>query len=373
MDKIKRFITCNVPVAACNFRCSYCYLPQKGRAYTGKKANLPHSVEFIAKCFSKERLGGACHLNFCAPGETLLYSEIVPLVKALAAEGHFCSIITNGILSKRFDEIVSFCTDDEKSRLFIKFSFHWMQLKEKNLFETFVANVNKMKNAGVSFTVEITPHDELVPYIDEIKEFSIKNFGALPHITVARNEGKKEIALLTKYSREEYRKIWSQFDSTLFDFKFAVFGVRRNEFCRAGELTLNLDLGSGDYCQCFCGAFLGNIYDLSKPVNFRPIGRCRLPHCFNAHGYISLGAIQKLDDGIKIPTYAEERDRLCADGSHWLQPVYREFLSHHAWENAPAIPCEEQKHRIASSGMYIFFSKIRHLPLRIKRKLFRKK
>ena len=95
------------------------------------------------------------------------------------------------------------------------------------MMSKFIGNVNRIKNSGISYTIEITPHDELVPFIDEIKEFSIREFGALPHITVARNEGTDDIALLTKYSREEYYNIWSQFDSALFKFKLSIFNQNR--------------------------------------------------------------------------------------------------------------------------------------------------
>lgn len=367
-DKIKRFITCNVPVSACNFRCSYCYLPQKGNAYTGENTSLPYPIEYIAKCFSIERLGGVCHLNFCAPGETLLYKDIIPLVQALIREGHYCSIVTNGVLSNRFDEIIKYFSIEECKKLFIKFSFHWFQLREKGLLNQFVLNVNKMKRVGVSYTIEITPHDELVQCIDEIKEFCLNHFQALPHITVARNEGTKEIELLTSCSKEEYKKIWSVFDSALFDFKINTFNIKRDEFCRAGELTLNLDLGSGDYFQCFKGAYLGNIYNLSKSMNFQPIGKCLMPHCFNAHSYIALGAIKKLQNNIKIPTYAEERDRVCNDGTRWLQPEYNDFLSHYTWENSPEISRTEEKRIIVFSKFYLFISKFKFFRTRIFKK-----
>lgn len=52
-----------------------------------------------------------------------------------------------------------------------------------------------------SFTIEVTPSDELIPYIDEMKEVSLREFGALPHITVARDESKPDYPLLTKLSK----------------------------------------------------------------------------------------------------------------------------------------------------------------------------
>ena len=59
-----------------------------------------------------------------------------------------------------------------------------------------------------SFTIEVTPSDELIPYIDEMKEVSLREFGALPHITVARDESKPDYPLLTKLSKDDYIKTW---------------------------------------------------------------------------------------------------------------------------------------------------------------------
>lgn len=132
-----------------------------------------------------------------------------------------------------------------------------------------------------------------MPYIDELKRFSMKEFGALPHITVARNEGTSKIDLLTKYSKEEYRDIWSTFDSRLFDFKLSVFNQRRKEFCYAGCWSLAVNLEDGNYSQCYIGSRLGNIKEMDKPINFRPIGKCREPHCFNAHAFWHLEIFQK--------------------------------------------------------------------------------
>ena len=155
--------------------------------------------------------------------------------------GHYADIITNGTITKKFDELINTLNYEEQSRLMIKFSFHYLMLKQTDLMQTFVDNVNKIKNSNISYSIEITPHDELIEYIDDIKDFSLKNFGALPHITVARDMDTKEIALLTDYSRDEYQKIWGQFESPMFDFKFSTFNKRRKEFCYAGDWSIKLN------------------------------------------------------------------------------------------------------------------------------------
>lgn len=326
---IKRFITCHVPVYACNFRCSYCYVGQHQNAYQDGIKQFIFDPEAISRFFSVERLGGFCYFNMCGNGETLLHPQIIELVSFLTKQGHFVDIITNGVLTDKFRKIIETFDEFQKSHLFIKFSYHYLELKKRNLMNTFIDNVNMIKDSEISYTIEITPHDELIPYIDEIKEFSLKNFGALPHITVARNEDTKEIALLSKYSKEEYGKIWSVFDSPLFDFKLKIFGEKRTEFCYAGEYSLYCNLATGDYFQCYCGDWLGNIKNLKKAIHFRAIGKCRLPHCFNGHAFLSFGNIPEL----KTPTYAEERNRTMGGGIEWLKKNTADFFNTKTSEN----------------------------------------
>lgn len=323
MEGIKRFITLRIPVYACNFRCSYCYVGQHQGAY--KKGIIPFikSPEYIAKFFLKERLGGKCYFNCCADGETTLHPQLVELVSRLTGEGHFVDIITNGSQTEKLKVLCSQLDNFQKENLFIKFSFHYLELKRRNLLEEYVSNVNLIKNSGISYTVEITPHDELIPYIDEIKEFSLKNFGALPHITVARNEATNKIELLTKLSRDKYIKTWSVFDSALFDFKISIFGKKRKEFCYAGLWSLNVNLHTGFYSQCYIGDRLGNICDISKPINFRPICRCRQPHCFNGHAFLAFGLCPDLE----TTSYMAERNRKrMGGGGEFLTSPVKEFF-----------------------------------------------
>ena len=112
-------------------------------------------------------------------------------------------------------------------------------MRNKKISGKFIVYVCAVKTdaweAGASITVEITPSDELEPYIDEVKEFSIKHFGALPHITIGRNELKPGYVRLTKHTEEEYNKIWGQFDSELFRFKTHIWEKKIKDFCYAGK------------------------------------------------------------------------------------------------------------------------------------------
>ncbi len=324
-DKIKRFIDCNFPVKTCNLRCHYCYVTQN-REFEKELPKFKYTPEHITKALSKERLGGVCNINICGEGETMLPPEIIPITKGLLENGHYVNLITNGTISKRFDELCEF-PKELLSRLFIKFSFQFLELKRLHLLGTYVENVHKMQQAGASFSIEITPNDELIPYIEEIKQFSIDNFGALPHITVARNNMDKNLPILTNLSRTEYQKVWGQFNSEMFNYKMKCFNVKRKEFCYAGAWTAFLMMGSGELKQCYLGKTINsNIYEnIDKPIDFNmPIGyKCPDAHCFNSHAWLCFGDIPEH----QAPTYAEIRNRICNDGSEWLKPKIKNFFS----------------------------------------------
>ncbi len=329
MDKIVKFIDCYVPTEACNFKCAYCYIPTL-QNFANKTRKLNYDPEHIGKALTKERLGGVCIFNLCAGGETLLSNDVVPITEELVKNGHYVMIVTNGSISKKFDEIIKI-PKKYHDQIFIKFSYHFLELKKLNLMDKFFDNVKKMKDAGISYTIELTPGDVYIPYIDEIKKTCLEKAGALPHVTVARVEN-EEIPIMTELSREEYIKTWSQFDSPMFDFKIKVFGEKRKEFCYAGKWSYILDLGTGDLRQCYRGRVLQNIFkDISSPIKEEPIGYCcPEPHCFNSHAFLAYGDIPELE----TPTFAEQRNRISEiDGSEWLCPKMKQIMSQRLYDN----------------------------------------
>jgi hypothetical protein len=207
----------------------------------------------------------------------------------------------------------------------------------------FCENVAKVRNAGCSVSVEITPYDDLIPDIDAIKTFSMERFGTLPHITVARDEINRKNGLprYTKLPKEEYEKVWGQFDSELFRFKSAIFQQKIRSFCYAGQWDFVLDLPTGNARQCYCGDFLQNIFqDIALPLRERPVGTyCQQHHCYNGHAFLTLGLVPEYS----CPSYADMRDRVCTDGSHWLSPRMAAFFSQKLYENNEELSNSEKR------------------------------
>lgn len=364
MDKIKRYIDCYIPTETCNFRCHYCYIVNYSK-FNNKLFKLTHTPKEIKKALSKKRLGGTCLINLCAGGETLLSNDVIPVARALLEEGHYVMLVTNGSLTKRFQEI-SELPKELLDHLFFKFSFHYLELKRMNLLDKYFDNINLMKKSGASFTVEITPNDELEPYIDEIKQISMEKLGALPHITIGRKDI-KEIPVLTNHNLEDYYKIWEQFDSKLITYKKQIFGKKIKEYCYGGLWSLYLNIETGELKQCYNGSTIDNIYENpEKDLKFCPIGKkCNMPHCYNGHSFIVLGTVPDME----APYYDELRNRVCTDGTEWLTQSMREFMHTKLIESNEELEENEKK---------IYLKKLRAIKFKnkyekIKRKIHEKK
>ena len=252
IEKIKMFIDTYVPVTTCNLRCHYCYITQQ-RLFSEELPSFKYSSETVFKALSKERLGGVCHFNICGGGETLLPSQMTDYIRVILEQGHYVMVVTNGTISKRFDEIIRL-PQELLSRLCFKFSYHYIELKKKGLMEQFFENIQKVREAGCSFSLELLPCDEAIPLIGEIMQLAKEKVGAVCHVTVARDDASpmRDKPILSQLSRADYEKTWDIFNSEMFSYKLSIFGNKRKEFCYAGVWSAYLNLGTGEIQQCYC-------------------------------------------------------------------------------------------------------------------------
>ncbi len=327
-QKIVKFIDCFVPIDRCNLRCPYCYLKQDDK-FRNRVAVYPNA-RVIRKALSRERMGGTIFINFCGDGETMLYEGLNSVVRELIKEGHYVQIVTNTTITKAIFQLLD--SDIDMSHLFLKCSLQYMELKQRNMLDIYVSNVQKLRESGCSVSVEVTPHDELIEYLDELKEYSLSNFGALPHITTARNEERDDFGLLTKLTIEEYKAIWGQFASPMFDFKISNIGVARRGYeCMAGVWSLKLNLATGELQQCPHHKTIDYIYEnIDLPINMEKVGKeCKLPYCYNCHAYLTWGTMKE----VAAPTYLEMRDRVTEKGAHWIGEEMQVVLSQKLYLN----------------------------------------
>ncbi len=363
MEKVKKIILIHVPISICNFRCHYCYLAQRKECYQGIQPHMKYTPQQVAAALSKDRLSGLAFINICAAGETLLTENIDLYIKALAEEGHYIEVVTNLTITPMLEKILQLDAVLLK-RIEFKCSFHYLELKEKNLLHVFAENVNKIWNAGASANIEITPSDELIPYIDEVKEFSMKHFGALPHITIARDDRTKGIDYLTNLNMDEYDQTWSTFKSGFWEYKKTIFGKKQRNFCYAGMWSLYVNLATGVARQCYCGNILGNIFENpNEPLREKPIGKCSRAHCYNGHALLTLGLIP----GATQIRYGDIRNRIKEDGSEWLQPELKAFFNTKLAESNSEYSMRQKRKAILQNNIDF----LKQLPTKVTRKAHR--
>lgn len=322
--KPKRMINCIIPTNKCNLKCPYCYISQLPD-YMRMAQSFEYSPEHIAKCLSVERLGGVCLINMTGEGETMLQPDLVKLCELLLKQGHYMEIVTNFTVEKVINEFLALPAELQK-HLEFKVSFHYDELTRLNILDKFWNNLDRLQQSDYSFTLELMSSDAQMEKIPEILALCEEHVGAKCHVTVGRTENLNDKRLLTEHSQEEYVNAWSQFDSKMFEFKMELLGVKRKEFCYAGDWTLFLNLHTGEARSCYAQPVSQNIFkNPDKPIRFHAVGKhCVQPYCFNGHAYLSLGTIPELNS----PTYCDIRNRVRKDGTEWFSADSKEFFSH---------------------------------------------
>lgn len=134
LEKINKLVLCLLPNQICNFKCEYCYISQLNE--WNAPEILRYTPEYMAKCLSKERLGGTSLINLTGEGETFLSPKINEIILAFLKEGHYVEVVTNGTVRTRIDNLLN-NSEELLSRLFFKISFHYKELKQKKMLGLF--------------------------------------------------------------------------------------------------------------------------------------------------------------------------------------------------------------------------------------------
>ena len=313
----------------CNFHCDYCYVWRKEDFHNGMEASL-FSPQEIRRALSLKRLGGVCHINMCALGETLLAKDIDKIIYELAAEGHYISIITNGTVSTKINKILEF-SQSIQQKIFFKFSYHFLELERIKQFDRFWQNVKAVKESQCSYSIEITPSDLLINRIDEIKEdFNRHENGRMPHVTFTRDATKEGLDLYSQLSLDNYIKTWSVFNSDLFETKVGLYKRKIEENCYAGCWSYRINLMNGNLQSCYKQEIGESIFqNTNKNIPLNTVkSHCRLDYCFNNHAFIVWGDVPQ----IECKNYLQMRDR-CDEKEMWVKEPYRAVMKQKLYDN----------------------------------------
>jgi hypothetical protein len=263
----------------------------------------------------------------CGLGETLLAPYCVDLAREFVLRGNHAIIITNGLITQQMKKICQL-PPEIRENISMQISFHYLECERLAMTEAFFRNVQMIRDARISSWVVLNADDETAPFIKDIQALCMKNLGTLCNINESRDASQTENPRTTKFSLEKHLDIWKTFGSPSFCLQAKYWGEKRKEFCYAGDWIFNLILADGNIQQCPSGGVnhLANIYDnIDAPVNFAAIGHnCPYEHCYGAHAWLAFGVIPELEP---LPSFAQIRDRACADGSNWLTAQTRHFFS----------------------------------------------
>lgn len=318
---MKRFIECLIPHTECNLKCEYCYVIQDERPLCNM-LKMNYSPEYIGNCLSVERLGGISYISICASGETMIGKDVIDIIYNILKQGHYVNVTTNGTISKRFAELIDVVPDEYMRRLHFAFSFHFIELRKKNMLSIFFHNIELIKKHGASFVVQVNLCDAYASYWDEIKRLVHENTGAYPQVALTRDVRGKKWEVYTDSSYDEYVRIGKEMDSPLFDFTVKNFMHKYKEYCYAGDWSGRLNLATGVLMSCYGIGIVQNIFeDINKKIKFEAIGHnCTSNYCVNGSHFMALGVMPSVD----VPTYAELRNR---EGAGWYTDEVKRFLS----------------------------------------------
>ena len=358
MEKVKRFIDGTINTPGCNLACSYCYLgDRKGER---NQKSFQYSMEVMRKALSVKRLGGVAYCAITGDGETLLADSVFEFVQMLLNEGHYVHLTTNGTVSHKIDQMLSGYTQEMISRLRFHMSLHYIELKKKNLLDTFFENVEKIKKAGSSIDVTITLSDEYIECLEEIKDVCIQKMGALPQVTIARKNGKKP-EILTKYSNEKYIEYARTFQSNLFEQQLFLWRGREKSFCYAGDWSFVLNYTTGRMSRCHANVQGYNIFrDPEKKIKFDAVGyNCKSPCCYCSY-FQGFGCVPNND----LPTVLELYDRAEA---HWTNDTMKNVLSQRETNEEYSLQKKKynQLKQIPYSIAYVVWTNLKALVRRI--------
>lgn len=246
--------------SVCNLNCDYCFNPSS-------KFNLkPFQIDIDNLIKTLNDTGQIFRIGFTG-GEPFLVPNFIDASKKISNK-HYISINTNLTVNR----IEEFSLEVDPNRiLFIHASFHYEELKKRNLLDRFVANFHILKNHSFNIYAESVAHPELELSKDDIDKFCKGNDIELKYGPFIGEWNGKQYP--ESYSNEQILK-FNLIKEELNKFK------QYGNYCNAGY-NAAVVYPKGNIKSCFnLNENLGNIYgkiNFNKFTKTCPSKKCGCP------------------------------------------------------------------------------------------------
>lgn len=255
IEKVRRALTVYVTGNNCNLQCPYCYVKNSHPNETPEPMRLNYPLDQMIRAFAPERLGGLAEINVIGSAETLLAKEVVPFVHGLLHYGHVVGVVSNATLPARIDELLS-CPKEDLKNLLLKASFHYEELKRRNLLDVYFDNIKKVIASGASAFPFVVISPEYTRHLQEIGDLITSNLGIKAHCSPCNSvNGEFDLRFHSDFDPEPTEKLMRELDK-YFDTRLYRECVRykdvdvQNTFCYAGRWSLGIDMATGQTWKC---------------------------------------------------------------------------------------------------------------------------
>lgn len=294
-EQIKKVVFFNAGSYACNLKCEYCYLEAP------KQESKFFTPEELMKTFSKKALGSIAFINYVTMGETLLSEDNLKVIELFLREGHVVNLVTNLTHTKNLQKLIDLPVE-LREKLIIHASLHYLELVRLNLLDEYFSNLNKLKQANISFHMDLTVYDKYMPILDEIKNVCLEKTGLLPNITIALDKD-NGWTYHSFFDEKAKQKIIETFNAKELDIQTELFFKKKNDKkCNAGLWSLTYDWHNQSCITCNgINKKIKTPFDGAKKIEYKPAINCPHSHCFCGEIFQSWGMIPEWD----CPTFFE--------------------------------------------------------------------
>ena len=290
--KISKFIALKLPNCGCNLNCRYCFATSVRAKNSSEGFCAP--VPDIVRALAPEKLGGPCVINILCDAEPFCGKHTNELIAGLLEIGHIVVISTNMTRTDEINDLITKCGPNARHLLFFA-SLHFNEIVRLGYDAAFFENLRKVREHNASWQMRLCLAPEYVGILENIKNRCFLEVGQTPILSRYRssNSYEEKVDMLYLDSLAEAEK------EPLYELLKALTDKKRDEYCKAGEISIVIDLSDGTVRPCLAERAVDNIF---SNIPFKAIGyNCSAKWCVCGSQFLPWGMIKD----IKVKSYYE--------------------------------------------------------------------